>query len=391
MASWKDGEGQYTWGKFNATGDYQDIYMVGGMSEGGTSDYFYIPAEYLDEARKRNYGTGIHFWREGNKVNITINLLIIAANSSQRFITNGYYIGNSSVDYPFYANIQYKKKSTGQWVKLGDNLITTNYGGMPLFKKDGWDTQSSGYLWKTFTYDLDLSDIEEFSIGVHGEGTDVYKWNYYKIEKIFKPTTKRLTIRYKDRSTGNEIQPPEIVNVLENQEYVDTAPTIKGYIAENPNIRVRVTNDMEYTVWYNPKPTGTLIVNYINQENNQPMRNPKIVEGLEVGTTVTEDAPTFPDYTVSTPRQSVTIRAGNNTITFLYNKVKKFIRPWAIRKSGTWRSLHTLNSRFKVRRSGTWRTMPDEDIDSTNVGKANFSPSRIRKSGIWKAQGKIGN
>jgi hypothetical protein len=187
MASYKDGVGQYTWGKFNSTAEYQDIYMVGGMGEGGTSDYFNMPAEYLNEARSRNYGTGIHFWRDGNKVNITINLLIITADSNQRFVTNGYYVGNSSVDYPFYANIQYKKKSTGEWVKLGDNLITTNYGGQPLFKKEGWDTQNSGYLWKTFTYDLDLTDIDQFSIGVHGEDTNVYKWNYYKVEQVFKP------------------------------------------------------------------------------------------------------------------------------------------------------------------------------------------------------------
>ena len=331
MASYKDGEGQYTWGKFNSTAEYQDIYMVGGMGEGGTSDYFNMPADVLNEARRRNYGTGIHFWRDGNKVNITINLLLITADSNQRFVTNGYYVGNSSVEYPFYANIQYKKKSTGEWVKLGDNLITTNYGGQPLFKKEGWDTQNSGYLWKTFTYDLDLTDIDQFSIGVHGEDTGVYKWNYYKVEKVFKP------------------EPPK------------------------------------------PKPTGTLVVNYVNQEDNQPMKNPKVVEGVEVGTTVTENYVAFPGFTVNVPTQSVTIRPGNNSIFFFYSKIKQFIRPWAIRKSGTWKSLQTLNTHFKIRKSGTWRTMSDEDIESTKVGQANYSPSRIRKSGTWKAQGKVGS
>jgi hypothetical protein len=327
MASWKDGEGQYTWGKYNATGDYSDIYIVGGSSGGGNSDYFYISEESMNSARQRNYGTGIHFWRDGNKVNITINLLLISADSNQRAYRNGYYVGDSSDVYKFFADIQYQTKS-GDWVKLGDNFITENYGGMPLFEKSGWDTQNSGYLWKTFTYDLDLSNITQFSIGIHGENTKVYKWNYYKVEKVFKPE---------------------------------------------------------------PKPTGTLIVNYINQETNEHLKGQKIVENLEVGTKVTEEAVTFTGYTVNSPFQSITIRPGNNGITFLYNRVKQFIRPWAIRKSGTWRSLQTLNTRFKIRKSGTWKTMPDEDIESTKVGQANYSPSRIRKSGTWKAQGKVGS
>lgn len=331
MASWKDGEGQYTWGKFNSTSEYQDIYMVGGMGEGGTSDYFHIPAEFLNEARSRNYGTGIHFWRDGNKVNITINLLLINAGSNQRFVTNGYYVGNSSVEYPFYANIQYKKKSTGEWIKLGDNLITTNYGGMPLFKKDGWDTQNSGYLWKTFTYDLDLSDIAEFSIGVHGEDTNVYKWNYYKVEKVFKT------------------EPPK------------------------PK----------------PKLTGTLVVTYVDIATNNKLNNDKVVNGLEVGTTVTENYRPFSNYIVDYPNKSVTIRQGNNTISFYYTKVKNFIRPWAIRKSGIWKSLQSIGKQMKIRKNGNM-IVPNNDIEQSRVNQDDYSPNRIRKSDKWKSQGKIG-
>lgn len=330
MASWKDGEGQYTWGKFSATGGYQDIYMIGGMGEGGTSDYFYIPADVLNEARSRNYGTGIHFWKEGNKVNITINLLIISTNSSQRFVTNGYYVGDSSVDYQFYANIQYKKKSTGEWVKLGDNLITTNYGGMPLFRKEGWDTQKSGYLWTTYTYDLDISDIEQFSIGVHGEGTDVYKWNYYKVENVIRQT-------------------------------------------------------------------GTLIINYINQENNERMKTQKVVEGLAVGSTVTEEAVSFIGYTVNVPIQTVTIRSGNNVINFFYRKIAQLIRPWAIRRHGIWESFTTSRTNMIKRVGGIW-VRKDTSIDSNLVGRTksnddtglNKSMSYIRRGGSWKIQGKIG-
>lgn len=326
MATWKDGVGQYTWGKFNSTSEYQDIYMVGGMGEGGTSDYFHMPAEFLDEARRRDYGTGIHFWRQGNNVNITINLLIITADSNQRFVTNGYYIGDSSVEYPFYANIQYKKKSTGEWVKLGDNLITTKYGGQSLFKKDGWDTQKSGYLWHTFTYDLDLRDIDQFSVGVHGEDTNVYKWNYYKVDRVFRSE---------------------------------------------------------------PTPTGTLIVNYVDKETNVPLRIAKVIEGLNVGTTVVENYIQFQDYTVDVQSQSVTIRPGNTSIFFYYTKIKKLIRPWAIRKSGIWKSLQSIGKQIKIRKNGNM-IVPDNDIEQSRVNRDDYSPNRIRKSGKWKSQGKIG-
>lgn len=324
MASWKDGEGQYALGKYNATSAYSDIYIVGGPSGGGNSDYLFISEESLNSARAKNYGTGIHFWREGNQVNITINLLLVSVDGNQRAYKNGYYAGDSSDVFKFFANIQYKKRSSGEWVKLGDNLITTAYGGMPLFEKSGWDTQKSGYLWKTFTYDLDLSDIEQFSVGVHGEGTDVYKWNYYDVGRVFKDT-------------------------------------------------------------------GTLIVNYINQATNENLKAQKIVQGLAVGTTVTEEAVSFTGYSVDKPLQTITIRPGNNGITFLYNRINLLVRPWAIRQRGTWKSLKTLDKRFKIRRRGTWITFANEDINSSDVGKANFSPSRIRKSGTWKAQGKVGN
>lgn len=194
MASYKDGVGQYTWGKYNATTDAKDIYIVGG-SKGSGSDYFNIPESDLDEARSQNYGTGIHFWRsENGDVNITINLLLISADSNQQFLNNGYYIGNSSADYSFFANIQYQTKD-GNWVKLGDELVATYYGGMPLFKRDGWDTQGSGYLWKTFTYKIPLDNVTQFSMGIHGEDNDIYHWNYYKIEEVLKPVKKRLTDR----------------------------------------------------------------------------------------------------------------------------------------------------------------------------------------------------
>jgi len=388
MASYKDGVGQYTWGKYNATSEYRDIYIVGGSSGGGNSDYFYIPEGDLNDLRSKNYGTGIHFWREGNKVNITINLLLIACDNNKRFLSNGYYIGNSSADYQFFANIQYQKKSTNEWVKLGDILITTNYGSMPLYNREGWDTQQSGYLWKTFTYDLDLADISQFSIGIHGEGTDIYKWNYYKVEEVFKPVKKRLTIKYLNKLTRAEVRPSYTVDVLENTQYRDTAPNVSGYTIENPDINIVMLNDAEHIVWYIPNTVVT--VRYLDRLTNRPLLSEDTIKNLTVGQTITRTALSIPDYTPEQSTITHRVTEGTNIITFYYRQIAK-VRAWAIRQGGRWRSLGTIDKHFKIRRSGTMITTSNEDIVQGDVGRENYSANRIRKSNSWKAQGKVGD
>lgn len=386
MASYKDGVGQYTWGKYNATTDAKDIYIVGG-SKGSGSDYFNIPESDLDEARSKNYGTGIHFWRsENGDVNITINLLLITTDSNQQFLNNGYYIGNSSADYSFFANIQYQTKD-GNWVKLGDELVATYYGGMPLFKRDGWDTEGSGYLWKTFTYKLPLDNIKQFSMGIHGEGNDIYHWNYYKIEEVLKPVKKRLTIKYLNKKTNAEVRSSNTVEVTENTHYTATAPNISGYAIENPNIDVLVTKDAEYTVWYIPSIVAT--VRYLDRLTNRPLRNDDRIENLTVGQTINRTAPSIQGYVVENSTINYTVKASDNIITFYYRQVPK-IRAWAIRQGGRWKSLGTINKHFKVRKGNIMVVQGTEDINTADVGKANYSSNRIRKSNTWKAQGKVG-
>ena len=108
---------------------------------------------------------------------------------------------------------------------------------------------------------------------------------------------------------------------------------------------------------------------------------------------------TFTYYTPKTPIAPTE----TNDITILYDKVAK-IRPWAIRNSGQWKSFVTKNINMVKRRDGEFMQLSTE-VNEEDVGKqftrlnntGNYLPSYslsgqgIRKSGVWKQQGKIGN
>lgn len=108
---------------------------------------------------------------------------------------------------------------------------------------------------------------------------------------------------------------------------------------------------------------------------------------------------TFTYYTPTAPIEPTT----TNDITILYDKVAK-IRPWAIRNSGSWKSFGTKNINMVKRRDGEFMQLSTE-VNEEDVGKqftrlnntGNYLPSYslsgqgIRKSGVWKQQGKIGS
>ena len=108
---------------------------------------------------------------------------------------------------------------------------------------------------------------------------------------------------------------------------------------------------------------------------------------------------TFTYYTPTAPIEPTE----TNDITILYDKVAK-IRPWAIRNSGSWKSFVTKNIHMVKRRDGVF-VQASTEVNEEDVGKqftrlnntGNYLPSYslsgqgIRKSGVWKQQGKIGN
>lgn len=64
------------------------------------------------------------------------------------------------------------------------------------------------------------------------------------------------------------------------------------------------------------------------------------------------------------------------------------LKPWAIRKSGNFKTLHRQTGRFQVRKSGRW----DErsSVVETDVGKPNVGTSRVRRNRQFVCQNKIG-
>lgn len=65
------------------------------------------------------------------------------------------------------------------------------------------------------------------------------------------------------------------------------------------------------------------------------------------------------------------------------------IKPWAIRKSNVWKTLDRTSGFFKIRKSGSY--VDKSNTATSTVYKVNEGTHRIRKSGQWRGQNRIGN
>lgn len=63
-------------------------------------------------------------------------------------------------------------------------------------------------------------------------------------------------------------------------------------------------------------------------------------------------------------------------------------RPWAIRKNGKFLSCNRSTGFFKKQSGNVWVDIPKYSVDK--AGQTNQGTSRIRKSGTWKGQSKVG-
>jgi len=64
-------------------------------------------------------------------------------------------------------------------------------------------------------------------------------------------------------------------------------------------------------------------------------------------------------------------------------------KPWAVRRSGRWKSLNNApKGRFLIRKGGTWQDKSAQSVG--DVGKENQGKNRIRKGGKWVGQAQVG-
>ena len=400
MASWKDAPGQYLWGTYSNIGNYYKIYAFGGPG-GGDSDYFYVPSEEMDRLRSKNYGTGIHFWWDGDALKITINLIIVSAKSDYQYVqgNNVHYVGGSDSDYEFLADIQYQT-TDGTWHKLGDHSINMHHGGQPLYPASGWDS-GSGYLWNTFTFrNINTDKVKQFSVGIHGSQDEVGNFAYYPIEKVKpRPVNRTLTLKYVDRATGRSIKRDTTQSVEDGKLYRLTPAELVGYTAEETSAQIRINGDTEYTFYYTKNVEyANVTVEYIDRATNRKLRSDKTLRNQTVGSRITEYAEEIDNYTVESDTMYHIVVSGSNIIRFNYSRNIVYIRPWAVRKSGVWKSFTTNSTNMVKRVRGAWNKK-DTSMDSrlaggnktTNDTAGNKSASYIRKNGSWKRQGKIGS
>lgn len=204
-------------------------------------------------------------------------------------------------------------------------------------------------------------------------------------------------VKYIDKDTGREIKTQSYTPVTHGDPFRQDPPSISGYRlvpGQNPINVPRVTGDGNYSFRYEKIPTtANVIVKHLNKANNQPLRGDVTLSNQTIGSNVNYNAPAITNYAPERTTYTHTVVEGNNIITVYYTENAK-IRPWAIRKSNAWKSLNTTRQWMKIRRTANqnfWDTKPNAEIYATDTGKENYSPSRIRKGGKWKAQGKIGD
>ena len=204
-------------------------------------------------------------------------------------------------------------------------------------------------------------------------------------------------VKYIDKDTGREIKTQSYTPVTHGDPFRQDPPSIQGYrlvAGQNPINIPRVTGNGNYSFRYEKMPTtADVIVKHLNKANNQPLHGDVTLNNQTIGSNVNYNPPAITNYAPERTTYTHTVVEGNNVITVYYTENAK-IRPWAIRKSNAWKSLNTTRQWMKIRRTANqnfWDTKPNAEIYATDTGKENFSPSRIRKGGKWKAQGKIGD
>lgn len=208
------------------------------------------------------------------------------------------------------------------------------------------------------------------------------------------PKEANVTVKYIDRASGRTLKTNDVITGQKIGSTVSrNAPKISGYTPEKSSGSVVVKEGgSELIFYYNPA-KANVVIEYKNKANGATLRPSETKTNQTVGSTVTVNAPAIKNFAPEKAVYTHTVVEGENKIIVYYTEDAK-IRPWAIRKSNSWKSLNTTRQWMKIRRTANqnyWDTKSNAEIYASDVSKENFSASRIRKGGKWKAQGKIGN
>ena len=177
------------------------------------------------------------------------------------------------------------------------------------------------------------------------------------------------------------------VEILEERTNADNSITVKVRVKALFWWSKRVSSNAGYRVDYEIKLNGYPIWGHSGYTTDEIIKNTHIFKDFTVTIPAEErSSATALNINVKYPNGEY---PNNNTYVglFLYNTNKKSFKPWAIRKSGIFKTLNRPSGFFKQRKS-SWNDVSAQPANA--VGKAISAPHKVRKSGEWLGQGQIG-
>lgn len=235
--------------------------------------------------------------------------------------------------------------------------------------------------------------IENFGTGVPG-WTEAYAnaWHFSKADTDYGYMTNGNTtyIQYghNDPSVWASMRFwGQSVEVLEERTNPDNSITAKIRVKALFWWSKRVSSNSGYRVDYDIKVNGQTVWSFSGYTTDEIIKNNEVAQEFTL-TVAPEERSSASALNVAVSYPNGEFPDNNFYVgVFLYNNFKKAIKPWAIRKSGTFKTLNRQSGFFKQRKDG-WKDVSGQP--TTAVGKSVSAPHRIRKSGQWLGQGQIG-
>mgnify|MGYP000002615893 FL=1 len=179
----------------------------------------------------------------------------------------------------------------------------------------------------------------------------------------------------------------ESVEILEETTNADNSITAKIRVKALFWWSKRVSSNAGYRVDYDIKVNGQTIWTFSGYTTDEVIKNDESSQEFTV------TIPAESSSSASALNISVSYPNGeysNNSFyvgMFLFNPNKKSIKPWAIRKSGIFKTLNRPSGIFQQRK-GSWQDVSEQPANA--VGQAVSAPHSVRKSGQWIGQRQIG-